>query len=382
MEAKQTKKAKKIKKDREPEDELSEDSKSEELNLEEKDDSEGESKSKEKKSKKSTKKSKPKSNLKKRRAKSPIRSRSKSPNRTKKDNNKGSQIQSTMESFIKIEQKASKTYPTLPLNAELKIIHWNINGLRPLLKRQELEALIKNEDPDFICFNETKIDPSLVEKNHYNILFQDKYKSVWYCPTEKKGYSGTAILTKYEPISIKYGIGILKHDQEGRVITLEYDKFYLVSCYTPNAGEGLKRLDYRTKEWDTDFFAYINSLKDRKNVILCGDLNVAKEDIDIYEPKGHEKSPGFTKEEKESFKKFLEMGYVDTFRDLHGEEKKFSYFSKRGGGMKEANKGWRLDYFVVNNEHDNLEIIESDMIDKNKYESSDHIPLVFTFKVK
>ena len=150
-------------------------------------------------------------------------------------------------------------------------------------------------------------------------------------------------------------------------------------CYTPNAGEGLKRLDYRINDWDKEFFKYINFLKEKKDIILAGDLNVAREDIDIYEPKGHDKTPGFTKEEKESFNKFLETGYCDTFRDLHPDEQKFSFFSKRGN-LKEQNKGWRLDYFIIHNDSKYIKVEESDMLDKNKYDSSDHIPCVFTFK--
>ena len=186
-------------------------------------------------------------------------------------------------------------------------------------------------------------------------------------------------MTKYEPLSVNYGINEDEHDKEGRVITIEYEKFYLISCYTPNAGEGLKRLDYRVNEWDKCFFEYINSLKEKKDIILAGDLNVAKDEIDIYEPKTHEKMPGFTKEERESFSKFLEMGYKDTFRELYPEEQKFSFFSKRGN-LKEENKGWRLDYFITNKGAKNIKIEESNMLDKNKYDSSDHIPIVLIFQ--
>ena len=265
----------------------------------------------------------------------------------------------------------------------LKIIHWNIAGLRPLLKKDELDKLIKEENPDFICFNETKIDNDIIKSMGLEKMFKDKYnyKSYWYCSTEKKGYAGTAILAKNEPISVSYGMNIKKHDNEGRIITIEYDKFYLISCYTPNAGEGLKRIDYRVKEWDKDFFEYINSLKNKKDIILTGDLNVAREDIDIFDPKGREKLPGFTKLEKDSFAKFLNMGYVDTFRDLHPNEQKFSFFSKRTKG-KESNKGWRLDYFIINKEPKNIVVKESDMPDKDKYNSSDHIPLIFKFNLK
>ena len=315
------------------------------------------------------------------------KSKSRSKSKDKKDKKeKPKTAQLTLESFgIKsnIEDPSTKEYPNFPedKNKLIKIVHWNVNGIRPLLRKRELDDLMKEEDPDIICFNETKIDNELIEKLNLRNIYNKTYKSFWYCPEEKKGYSGTAILTKYEPISVQYGINIDKHDMEGRVITIEFDKFYLISCYTPNSGEGLKRLDYRINEWDKDFFEYINSLKEKKDIILAGDLNVAKEDIDIYEPKGHEKTAGFTKEEKESFNSFLEMGYVDSYRDLHPEEQKFSFFSKRGN-LKEQNKGWRLDYFIINEDSKSIKVEESDMLDKDKYDSSDHIPIFLTFKCK
>ena len=328
-------------------------------------------------SKKSPKKSKSKN-----RSKSKSKSRSK--DKKKKKINLKAQL--TLESFgIKsnIENPSKKEYPKFPddVNKKIKIVHWNVNGLRPLLKKKELDNLIKEEDPDFICFNETKIDYEVIEKLNLNNLFNKTYKSYWYCPDEKKGYSGTGIMTKYEPISVNYGINIDKHDEEGRVLTMEFEKFYIISCYTPNSGDTLKRLDYRVEEWDKDFFEYINSLKEKKDIILAGDLNVAKEDIDIYETKGHERTAGFTKEEKESFSKFLEMGYIDTFRKFHPEEIKFSFYSKRGI-MKEQNKGWRLDYFIVNENTKYIDIEESNMLDKDKYDSSDHIPIFCIFTCK
>jgi len=283
------------------------------------------------------------------------------------------------------DSSSLKKYPDFPKDEKktIKIIHWNINGLVHLLRTKELDELIKNEDPDFICFNEIKICNELIIKMNLNNLFSKQYKSYWYCPTEKKGYSGTAILTKYEPISVSYGMNIDKHDKEGRIITLEYDKFYLICCYTPNSGQELKRLNYRINEWDKDFFEYINSLKSKKDIILTGDLNVAKENIDIFEPKGHEKYAGFTQVEKESFRKFLKTGYIDTFRKLHPNEKKYSFFTiKKNFNAKPYNKGWRLDYFVINKDPKNIVVKDSDMLDKDKYNASDHIPLVFTFNCK
>ena len=333
----------------------------------------------------------PKISKKDKNSKSKNKSKSRSKSKDKDKNKKGKKAKSkipqlTLESFgIKsnIEDPSSKKYPNFPEDEDklIKIIHWNVNGIRPLLRKRELDDLIKEEDPDIICFNETKIDNEIVEKLNLKNIFNKTYKSFWYCSEEKKGYSGTAILTKYEPISVKYGINKEEHDLEGRVLTIEYEKFFFITCYTPNSGEQLKRLDYRIQEWDKDFFEYINSLKEKKDIILAGDLNVAKEDIDIYEPKGHERTAGFTKKEKDSFSSFLNMGYVDTFRDLHPEEQKFSFFSKRGN-LKEQNKGWRLDYFIINKDSKNIIIEESDMIDKDKYDSSDHIPIFLTFKCK
>ena len=318
------------------------------------------------------------------RNKSKSKSRSKSKDRKKK--NIKSKAQLTLESFgIKsnLENPSKKEYPKFPddENKKIKIVHWNVNGLRPLLRKKELDNLISEEDPDFICFNETKIDYDVIEKLNLNNIFNKTYKSYWYCPNEKKGYSGTGILTKYEPISVNYGIDIDKHDDEGRVITMEFEKFYIISCYTPNSGENLKRLHYRVEEWDKDFFEYINSLKEKKDIILAGDLNVAKDDIDIYEIKGHDKTAGFTKEERESFSKFLESGYIDTFRQFHPNDQKFSFFSKRGN-LKEQYKGWRLDYFIVNDNARFIQFEESDMLDKDKYDSSDHIPIFGIFTCK
>ena len=302
------------------------------------------------------------------------RSRSNSPEEPK----------STIKSTSNKESKSSSSpYPECPEKGSFKIIHWNVNGLRPLLSTKELDNLIKTEDPDMICFNETKISPELVVKMSYNTLFSDKYKSFFYCPTKKTGYAGTAIFTKYNPISVSYGIGKEEHDTEGRVITTEFPSFYLISCYTPNSGEGLKRLEYRVNQWDKDFFEYIEGLKKKKDVILCGDLNVAHKDIDIYDVKDKNSSAGFTKKEKESFEKFLNMGYIDTFRDLHKTEQKFSFFTKRSNGtnMKAANKGWRLDYFIVNKDN-KFKIKESDMLEKTTYNSSDHIPIKFEFDIQ
>ena len=269
-------------------------------------------------------------------------------------------------------------------NQQIKIVCWNIAGLRSLFQKNDFDILIKEENPDIICFNETKIDEELIAKMNYKKMFKEKYNfhSYWNCCVEKKGYSGTAILTKYEPISISYGMQIPKHDKEGRIITIEYEKFFLICCYTPNSGEGLKRLGYRIDEWDKDFFDFVNNLKNKKDVILTGDLNVARENIDIFDPKGREKLAGFTLLEKNSFNNFLKSGYCDNFRSLHPNEKKFTFFTKRAKGAREGNKGWRLDYFVTNKDMKNITVKECDILDKEKYLASDHIPIKLEFNCK
>ena len=299
------------------------------------------------------------------------RSRSKSPKKEEKSIDKDK------------EQKNMASFPT-DENQLIKVIMWNVAGLRAFLQKKDIDNLIKEENPDIICFNETKMDEELIEKLNLKKMFQEKFNfnSYWYCCTEKKGYSGTAILTKYKPLSVSYGMNIPKHDKEGRIITLEYDKFFLINCYVPNAGEGLKRLDYRINEWDKDLFSYINKLKEKKDVILTGDLNVARENIDIFDPKGREKLAGFTQLEKESFTKFLKTGFIDNFRNLHPNEKKFSFFSKRAKGNREGNKGWRLDYFVTNKDMKNIIVKNCDILDKDKYTASDHLPILLSFNCK
>ena len=311
---------------------------------------------------------------------------------TKEDNERNSRSRSRSKSREKHEKKeksveeSQSNISPFPIDEKkiIKTIFWNVAGLRALLPKKDLEKIIKEENPDIICFNETKMDEELIEKLNLKKMFQEKYNfySYWNCSTEKKGYSGTAILTKYKPISISYGMQISKHDKEGRIITLEYDKFYLICAYVPNSGEGLKRLGYRIDEWDKDFFGYINNLKCKKDVILTGDLNVARENIDIFDPKGREKLAGFTQREKESFNKFLKTGYIDCFRNLHTNDKKFTFFSKRAKGNREGNKGWRLDYFVTNKDLKNIEVKECDILDKDKYTGSDHVPISLCFNCK
>lgn len=219
----------------------------------------------------------------------------------------------------------------------MKLISWNVNGFRACLNKG-FEQFFKDTDADFFCIQETKMQP---EQATFDA---DGYHQYWYS-AEKKGYSGTAIFTKHEPISVKYGLGIDEHDHEGRAITLEYDDFYLLCVYTPNAQRELARLDYRM-EWEDALRNYIKSLDEKKPVIYCGDLNVAHEEIDLKNPKTNHFSAGFSDEERGKFTELLESGFCDTFRTLYPEKVEYSWWSYMYHA-REKNVGWRIDYFVV-----------------------------------
>ena len=219
----------------------------------------------------------------------------------------------------------------------MKFISWNVNGFRACLNKG-FEEIFKNEDADFFCIQETKMQPDQAD------FKPDGYYQYWYS-AEKKGYSGTAIFAKHEPISVWYGLDIDKHDHEGRAITLEYENFYLLCVYTPNSQRELARLDYR-QEWEDDLREYIKSLDSTKPVIYCGDLNVAHEEIDLKNPKTNHHSAGFTDEERNKFTELLNAGFRDTFRSLYPEKVEYSWWSYMFHA-REKNVGWRIDYFVV-----------------------------------
>ena len=219
----------------------------------------------------------------------------------------------------------------------MKFISWNVNGLRACVQKG-FEDSFRTLDADFFCLQETKMQAGQLD------LQFEGYNSYWNY-ADKKGYSGTAIYTRHTPVSVSYGIGIDEHDHEGRVITLEMEKFYLVTCYTPNSQDGLRRLDYRMK-WEDDFLNYIKQLDAKKPVILCGDLNVAHEEIDLKNPKTNRKNAGFTDEERQKMTQFLANGFVDTFRSLHPNAPTYSWWSYRFRA-REKNAGWRIDYFIV-----------------------------------
>ncbi|XP_047938719.1 DNA-(apurinic or apyrimidinic site) endonuclease, chloroplastic [Salvia hispanica] len=244
-----------------------------------------------------------------------------------------------------------KTMRPPPIAADtphVKLLSWNVNGLRALLKLESFSALelSKREDFDVLCLQETKLQEKDVNAIKETLL-QGYDNSYWTCSVSKLGYSGTAIISRIKPISVRYGLGISDHDSEGRLVTLEFENFYLLSCYVPNSGDGLKRLPYRIAEWDTSLGNYMKDLEQSKPVILTGDLNCAHEEMDIFNPAGNKRSAGFTEEERKSFEiNFLDRGFVDTFRKQHPNVVAYSYWGYRHGGRR-TNKGWRLDYFLV-----------------------------------
>ena len=233
----------------------------------------------------------------------------------------------------------SPTKPTYHNYSEvqMKFISWNVNGLRACVGK-DFEQSFRQLDADFFCLQETKM-----QEGQLDLQFEG-YTSYWNY-AEKKGYSGTAIYTRHKPLSVTYGIGIDEHDHEGRVITLEMEDFYLVTVYTPNSQDGLRRLDYRMV-WETDFLAYLKRLDSQKPVIVCGDLNVAHQEIDLKNPKTNRRNAGLTDEEREKMSILLDNGFTDTFRFLHPEEVTYSWWSYRFKA-REKNAGWRIDYFLI-----------------------------------
>ncbi|KXB85298.1 exodeoxyribonuclease III [Prevotella sp. DNF00663] len=219
----------------------------------------------------------------------------------------------------------------------LKFISWNVNGLRACVGKN-FEADFKALDADFFCLQETKMQAGQLD------LQFEGYESYWNY-ADKKGYSGTAIYTKHKPLNVAYGMGIDEHDHEGRVITLEYADFFLVTVYTPNSQDELRRLDYRM-QWEDEFSKYLQALDARKPVIVCGDMNVAHEEIDLKNPKTNHRNAGFTDEEREKMTALLAKGFIDTFRTLYPEQITYSWWSYRFKA-RERNTGWRIDYFLA-----------------------------------
>ena len=249
----------------------------------------------------------------------------------------------------------------------MKLISWNVNGLRAIINKG-FEEFFKEINADIFCIQETKMQEEQLEEK-INTIF-DGYKMYWNS-AEKKGYSGTAIFSKKEPVNIKYGIGIEEHDKEGRVITLEFEKFYMVNCYTPNSKRELERLDYRMI-WEEAFRNYLLELNKKKPVILCGDLNVAHKEIDLKNPKTNRRNAGFTDEEREKMTELLNSGFVDSFRYLYPDKTdKYTWWSYMFKA-REKNAGWRIDYFIVS---DNIKDKIKESYIFSEIMGSDHCPV-------
>lgn len=251
----------------------------------------------------------------------------------------------------------------------MKLISWNVNGLRACMQKGFMDFF--NEiDADIFCIQESKLQEGQID------LDLPGYHQYWNY-AEKKGYSGTAIFTKREPLSVSYGIGMEEHDKEGRVITLEYDAFYMVTCYTPNSQNELARLPYRMK-WEEDFLAYLKKLDEKKPVILCGDLNVAHEEIDLKNPKTNRKNAGFSDEERAKMTELLANGFTDTFRYFYPDlEQIYSWWSYRFKA-REKNAGWRIDYFITSKRLDGQ--LEDAKI-HTQIMGSDHCPVELTLEI-
>ncbi|MBF1626715.1 MAG: exodeoxyribonuclease III [Prevotella sp.] len=249
----------------------------------------------------------------------------------------------------------------------MKFISWNVNGLRACVGK-DFEQQFKDFNADFFCLQETKMQAGQLD------LSFPGYESYWNY-ADKKGYSGTAIFTKHKPLSVTYGINIDEHDHEGRVITLEMDDFYLVTVYTPNSQDELRRLEYRMK-WEEDFQSYLHKLDEIKPVIVCGDMNVAHQEIDLKNPKTNRRNAGFTDEEREKMTELLNNGFIDTFRTLYPEQVTYSWWSYRFRA-REKNTGWRIDYFLIS------ERLRDRLIDAKIHTEtmgSDHCPIEIDLK--
>ena len=243
----------------------------------------------------------------------------------------------------------------------MKIISWNVNGIRSVIKKGFLD-FINKEKPDIICLQEIKAHKEQVD------LLLENYKYHFWNSAEKKGYSGTSVFSKIKPIS--FANDIPNNPKEGRVITLEFDKFYLVNVYTPNSQRGLTRLDYRLK-WDKDFLFYLKKLEEKKPIIFCGDLNVAHKEIDLKNPKSNRKNAGFTEEERSSFDKIIQSGFIDTFREFNKEPGNYTWWSLRFNARK-RNIGWRIDYFCISQ---SLRKYLKEAFILSKVVGSDHCPI-------
>ena len=253
----------------------------------------------------------------------------------------------------------------------MKIISWNVNGIRAVIKKGFYD-FVKENNPDILCLQETKAHKEQVD------LQLDDYPYQYWNSAEKKGYSGTAIFSKIKPLSINNDIGIDKHDQEGRVITAEFKNYYLVTVYTPNSKRELLRLQYRQKEWDVDFLNFIKELEKSKPVIFCGDLNVAHKEIDLKNPKTNKRNAGFTDEERMGFDNYIDSGFIDTFREFEKGEGHYTWWSYMFQA-RSKNIGWRIDYFCISKIL--CPLLKSSFILKDVL-GSDHAPVVLEINDK
>ncbi len=254
----------------------------------------------------------------------------------------------------------------------MKILSFNVNGIRAIAQRDFAQDM-KKLNVDVICLQETKATPEQVRET---LLFDLSEYEIYANSAERKGYSGTAILTKIKPLSVSYDMGIAEHDKEGRVIAMEFENYYLVTVYTPNSGSDLLRLDYR-QTWDKAFLAYLKKLEQNKPVIVCGDLNVAHQAIDLARPKeNYNKAAGYMQEEIDGLNAYIANGFIDTYRLMHGDNVKYSWFSYRAGA-RERNVGWRIDYFLIS------ESLKNNVVDaeiRNDIFGSDHCPVYLEVK--
>lgn len=244
-----------------------------------------------------------------------------------------------------------------------KMISWNVNGIRAAMGKGFME-FFEREDADIICIQETKVQEGQIE------ITAEGYYQYWNY-AQKKGYSGVAVFTKAKPVNVSYGIGIEEHDNEGRVITLEFDDYYVITVYTPNSQKGLARLEYRMK-WEDDFLSYLKILEKNKPIIVCGDLNVAHKEIDLKNPKSNRKNAGFTDEERSKFDNYINSGFVDTFRYLYPDKTGAYTWWSYMFNARQNNAGWRIDYFLIS---DSLKSRLKDSLIYSEVMGSDHCPV-------
>tara|TARA_B100000700_G_C15049214_1_gene859430 strand:- start:282 stop:1052 length:771 start_codon:yes stop_codon:yes gene_type:complete len=255
------------------------------------------------------------------------------------------------------------------MSKTIKMISWNVNGIRAAQKKG-FNDFVKEENPDIICIQETKAHPDQVD------IGLDDYKYKYWNSAQKRGYSGTAIFSKIKPLEVEYDLGISKHDNEGRVITLYFDNYNLVTVYTPNSKRDLSRLNYRYQEWDIDFLKFLKKLENDNPVIFCGDLNVAHKEIDLKNPKNNKRNAGFTDEERQGFSNYIQAGFIDTFREFNNEEGHYTWWSYMFNS-RAKNVGWRIDYFCVS------EILKNKVTKSYilpEIMGSDHAPVVMEIK--